>query len=94
MGALGLTFTPCFGAQQGLGQFSPLPQGNVSQGALSALQAQGQWRVGRPLEALGGTATRLRTLAVGSSQLQRGGLGVKSWWGGGVLGGRGHWKCS
>ena len=75
MGALGLTFTPCLGARQGLGQFSPLPWGNVSQGALSALQAQVQWRVGHPSEAIVGTATRLRTLAVGPSQLKWGGRG-------------------
>ena len=84
MGTLGLTFTPCLWAQQGLGQFSPLPRRIISQGVLSALQAQGQWRVGHPLEALEGTATRLRTLAVGPSQLQRGGRGK----------GEGPWKCS
>lgn len=84
MGALGLPFTLCLGAGQGLGQFSPLPRRTASQGALSALLAQGQRRVGRPLEALGGTAPRLRTPAISPSQLQ----------GGGQREGEGPWKCS
>lgn len=81
MGVLGLTFTPCLGARQGLGQFSPLPRGNVSQGALST-PGSGPVEGRPPPRGPWGTATRLRTLAVGSSQLQRGGLGVKSWGGG------------
>lgn len=85
-GCLGPHLHPVPRGSAGFGPNSPRSHGETCLRSPQHSRLQGQWRVGRPLEATWGTPPASRTLAVGSSQLQRGGLGVKSW--GEGLGGR------
>ena len=83
-GHLGPPLRPVPRDWAGFGSVLPTPTEDRISGSSLSTPGPGPAEGGPPLEALGGTATRLRTLAANPSQRQGGGQGE----------GEGPWKCS
>ena len=83
-GHLGPPLRPVPRGWAGFGSVLPTPTEDRISGSSLSTPGPGPAEGGPPLEALGGTATRLRTLAVSPSQRRGSGQGE----------GEGPWKCS